>query len=553
MLTSKKFTFIAGAISGLAFAPIFFIPSLLAISLLCHQVARAQNWQESSIIGFIFGFGHFLTSMYWISIGVTVYIDEFWWAIPFALFGLPIILGGFIATTCGLAFTARKYSYYQFIFCLSWVFCEWLRSWLFTGLPWNLLGYVITFSDSLIQIVSVVGIYGLSFFTVYIASSFYPIFSKEWQVPFLSLRGLALEGVAIQNKTIKLSYCYRFLLDCGARMRSLAMTLEGKLLLNSLILTLLIFSYGFYRLHNHPSSFSNIKIRLVQPSIAQAAKWDEKAFWQNLDLQIRLSSAPGKVDLIIWSEAALVVPYTYEAVNSKLLTMLENKEAILITGGITSNEQQGDNFEIYTSLYALNKKGKQLFEYHKSHLVPFGEYMPLKQILPLKKLTPGLLDYTAGDGKVVNLENPFITIKPLICYEAIFPDFVRTSNKVADLIINVTNDAWYGRSVGPYQHLQISRMRSVENGLPMLRTANNGISAIIDPVGRIIQFLPLNEVGYIDHLVPTKLKSPTLYSQWGDICALLAIMITLLSYLLVKLILVKIYSIEPAAGLTSNL
>ncbi len=495
MLTSKKLTFVTGTISGLVFAPIFFIPGLLAIAFLCHQVEKAKNWQESSIIGFIFGFGHFLTSMYWISIGVTVYIDEFWWAIPFALFGLPIILAFFIAATCGLAFLANilinKASYYQFIFGVSWVFFEWLRSWLFTGLPWNLIGYALSFSDELIQVASVVGIYGLSFWAVYISTSFYHIFSKDY---------------------------YKLKI----------------LLLNSLILTLLLSLYGVYRLHNNPTSFTNVKIRLVQPSISQEAKWDEQAFWQNLDLQIRLSTEPGDIDLIIWSEAALVVPYTYEAIKTKILEMLENKGAILITGGITTNNKLGEDLEIYTSLYALNQQANQLFEYHKSHLVPFGEYMPLKKILPLKKLTPGLLDYTEGDRRLVNLDNYQLTIKPLICYESIFPNFVRTSNKAADLIINVTNDAWYGRSSGPYQHLHISRMRSIENGLPMVRTANNGISAIIDPVGRIIQFLPLNRVGYIDNLIPNKLKSQTFYSQFGDICTLVAILITLISYLLIQ-------------------
>lgn len=491
MLTSKKLTFVTGAISGLVFAPIFFMPGLFAIALLCYQVEKAKNWQEASIIGFIFGFGHFLTGMYWISIGVTVYIDEFWWAIPFALFGLPIILAFFTAATCGLAFLTNKYSYYQFIFCISWVFCEWLRSWLFTGLPWNLMGYALAFSDSLIQLASVVGIYGLSFFTVYISSSFYPIFSKDYH---------------------KLKI----------------------FLVNSLILTLSISLYGFCRLHNNPTSFIDVKIRLVQPSIPQVAKWDEQEFWKNLDLLIRLSQEPGDVDLIIWSEAALVVPYNYEPIKVKILQMLENKQAILITGGVTHNNKVGEDLEIYTSLYALNPEGNQLFEYHKSHLVPFGEYMPLKKILPLKKLTPGILDYTEGDRRLVNLDRYHLTIKPLICYESIFPNFARTSNKVANLIINVTNDTWYGNSSGPYQHLHISRMRSIENGLPMVRVANNGLSAIIDPVGRIIQFMALNEVGYIDNLIPSKLPYKTLYSQFGDICALLAIIGILISHLLIR-------------------
>lgn len=491
MFSSKISTLISGMISGLVFAPIFFIPGLFALALLCYQVQIANSWKEASILGFIFGFGHFLVNMYWISIGVTVYIDEFWWAVPLALFGFPIILACFIAVTCGLGFLAKNHGLYQFIFCLYWVFFEWVRSWIFTGLPWNLLGYAFSFSDTLIQPSSIIGVYGLSFIVVYISTSFYHLFTKQYNLLKISLA-------------------------------------------NSLLIMSLITSYGLLRLHNNPTSFSNVKVRLVQPSIPQTAKWDVKEFWKNLNLHITLSKAPGDVDLIIWSEAAMVVPYDYKPIKVKLSKMLERKKAILITGGITNNGKKGDDFEIYTSLYALTKEGDKLFEYHKSHLVPFGEYMPLKWILPLKKLTPGLLDYTEGSRQLVSLDKPNIIIKPLICYEAIFPNLVQTSNKLSDVIINATNDTWYGNSSGPYQHLQISRMRSIENGLPMLRTANNGISAVIDPVGRIIQQRALNEVGYIDSLLPNKLEYKTLYSQFGDISALLAIIFILISDILLN-------------------
>lgn len=493
MYSSKMLILILGMISGLVFAPIFFVPGLFTLAFLCHQVKISDNWKKAAIVGFIFGLGHFLVGIYWISIGITVYIDEFWWALPFALFGLPTILALFIATSCACGFLAKNYSFYQFIFCLWWVFFEWVRSWIFTGLPWNLLGYAFSFSDILIQSANIIGIYGLSFIVIYISTSFYPIFSKKYH-------------------SLKIS------------------------LFTSLIIISLIIPYGILRLHNNPTNFSAIKVRLVQPSIPQVAKWDVDEFWRNLNLHINLSKSPNNIDLIIWSEAAMVVPYDYRPIKMKLMEMLENKQAILITGGITTNGKEGDDLKIFTSLYALTEKGEQIFEYHKSHLVPFGEYMPLKWLLPLKKLTPGFLDYTEGDGKLVTLHKPVITIKPLICYEAIFPNFVRTSNKSADVIINVTNDAWYGRSSGPYQHLHISRMRSVENGLAMLRTANNGISAIIDPVGRIIQKCSLNEVSYIDGLMPNKLDYETFYSRFGDISALLAILFIFISHILVRII-----------------
>ena len=498
MFESRILLLIFGMISGLVFAPIFFTPGLLTLSLLCYQVRITDNWKKAIKLGFIFGFGHFLVGMYWISIGITVYIDEFWWAIPFALFGLPIILGFFIAASCGIAYLARNSNFYQFIFCVSWVFFEWLRSWLFTGLPWNLLGYAFSFSDILIQVSNIVGIYGLSFIVVYISTSLYGLVTKQYNLTWI-------------------------------------------LLINSLLVLCTIIVYGVLRLENNPTHFLTTKVRLIQPSIPQVSKWDAESFWKNFQRHIELSEKPGEVDLIIWSEAAMVVPFDYKPVKAAILNMLKFKNAILVTGGVTENSKKGDLFEIYTSLYALTPEGRQLFEYHKSHLVPFGEYMPLKNILPLKKLTPGILDYTEGDASLVSIDKFGITIKPLICYESIFPNFVRTSNKAIDLIINVTNDAWYGNSSGPYQHLQISRMRSVENGIAMLRVANNGISAIIDPVGRIVKDLPLNAIGYIDGLVPCKLDNQTIYSQYGDICVFITILLLLISQMLIRII---FYNVE---------
>jgi apolipoprotein N-acyltransferase len=477
-------------LSGLVFAPTFFIPALLTLSYLCYIVQKSENWQEAAKFGYLFGFGHFLSGIYWISIGVSVYIADFWWAIPFALFGLPIVLAFFISASCSLSFFAKNNKYYQFIFCLYWVLFEWVRSWIFTGLPWNLIGYAFSFSDILIQPLSIIGIYGLSFIVIYIATSAYPLFSKQ----FTQLKILLASSV--------------------------------------LVLTVIVI-YGAVRLSNNPTDFTDIKVRLVQPSIPQTEKWNEEEFWHNLMLHINLSENSEPTDLIIWSEAALVVPFDVPQVKSELLKVLNSTNAILISGGISDNKKQGNEFELYSAMYALDKNGHKLFEYHKSHLVPFGEYMPLKKILPFKKLTHGLIDYKEGDGGLVYLEKYDLKIKPLICYESIFSDFVRTNNESADVIINVTNDAWYGKSSGPYQHFHISRSRAVENGLPMIRVANNGISAIIDPFGRIIKKLNLNEINYTQGLIPKKLTSPTIFSQFGNFTLLLLIVfILLINYLL---------------------
>lgn len=492
MYKPKISCLLLGLLSGLVFAPTFLLPALLTLSYLCCLVQKSKDWQEAAKLGYMFGFGHFLSSIYWISIGVSVYISDFWWAIPFALFGLPIILAFFVSASCVFSFFVRNNKYYHFIFCLYWVLFEWVRSWIFTGLPWNLIGYAFSFSDILIQPLNIIGIYGLSFIVIYISTSCYPFFTKQFD------------------------------------------QLKVLLLTSSITLTVII-TYGSIRLYNHPTNFTDIKVRLVQPSIPQTEKWNEEGFWHNLMLHINLSENSQPIDLVIWSEAALVVPYDIPVVKSELLGLLNSVDATLITGGISDNKKRGEDFELYTAMYALEKNGNKLFEYHKSHLVPFGEYMPFKKILPFKKLTHGFVDYTEGNGGLVYLDKYNLKIKPLICYESIFPDFVRTNNETADVIINVTNDAWYGKSSGPYQHFHISRSRTVENGLPMVRVANNGISAIIDPLGRIIKKLDLNETNYIDGLIPKKLDSPTIFSKFGNITILLIVFfIFLVNYLLDK-------------------
>ncbi|ADE29887.1 apolipoprotein N-acyltransferase [Rickettsia prowazekii] len=493
MYKTKIICLLLGILSGLVFAPIFFIPALFTFSYLCYIVQKSQNWQVAAKFGYLFGFGHFLSGMYWISIGVSVYIADFWWAIPFALFGLPIILAFFISANCTLSFFAKNNKYYQLIFCLLWVLFEWIRSWILTGLPWNLIGYAFSFSEILIQPLSITGIYGLSFIVIYISTSAYPVFTKK----FTQLKILLASSM--------------------------------------LILTVMVI-YGAVRVSTNPTNFTDIKVRLVQPSIPQTAKWDQEEFWHNLMLHINLSENLEPTDLIIWSEAALVVPDDIPQVKLKLLNMLNSTNAILITGGISDNKKHGDQFELYSAMYALDKNNNKLFEYHKSHLVPFGEYMPLKNILPFKKLTHGLIDYKEGDGGLVYIKKYHLKIKPLICYESIFPNFVRTNNEIVDVIINITNDAWYGKSSGPYQHFHISRSRAVENGLPMIRVANNGISAIVDPIGRIVKKLNLNEINYIQGLIPQKLTTPTIFSQFGNFAMLLSIVFIILIHYLLSLI-----------------
>ena len=188
-----------------------------------------------------------------------------------------------------------------------------------------------------------------------------------------------------------------------------------------------------------------------------------------------------------------------------LNAVAEHTGAVLITGAISEVGSK-----TYTSVNAIDPDGKMLFEYHKQHLVPFGEYVPFKEFLPIKKLTAGFEDYDAGDGDAIldlSLEKGNLKIRPLICYESVFADEVKAN--AADLLINFTNNAWFGNSSGPYQHFYIGKFRAIENGIPMITVANNGISGVVDAMGRIISKTKINDIVALDCLIPKKVLSNT--------------------------------------------
>lgn len=492
MFLKKTLPFISGLICGLAFAPVFFIFGLLTLSFLCKKVLQSKTKLEAAILGYLFGFGFFLSSIYWISFAPAVFSEELTWMIPVALFGIPVILSNFTALSLVIAWHFRKNKYYHLIFCISWVFCEWLSTWLFGGFPWSLLGYSFCISDTLMQSSSIFGVLGLSFMAIYIGSSLYDP------------------------------------------------KLLGTRFITSAVILILMIMFGQYRLNTNPTDLSDIKIRVVQPSISQNTKWNPSVFWRNFNKHIKLSTLPGNPDIIIWSEAALTVPYYHSEIYNKLINTLSRNDQVLIFGGIGDNKMQEDDFKIYSSLIAINGGNDILFEYHKSHLVPFGEYMPFKNYLNLKKITAGTIDYSPGKREIKKLNKYNIEIHPLICYESIFSEEVRISNLLVDVILNITNDSWYGNSSGPYQHFYISKTRAIENGLPMIRSANNGISAIIDPAGRVLKKLDLNKVDVLDGYLPKKLTYRTIYSLLGIFSVLIPIFIVLILQLPIKLFAIKL-------------
>lgn len=473
----KKSLFLFGFLLSLAFAPLFFVPLLLLIAFLAYFIKNAESVSEAAAYGCCFGFGFFTSNLYWISVGVSVYINDFWWALPFALFGLPLFLSIFILCQSSLSWYFRDSKYYILAFAIFWVLFEWLRSWVFTGFPWNLLGYSFAFSNHLVQQFSVFGAYGVSFIVVFLSASAINLIERERSSKYLVF------------------------------------------LLSSI---LILFAFGELRLSYYETKFHDVKLRLVQANIPQTDKWDDDLFWANLTSHVNLSRDYNgfEPDIILWSEASVTVPYNIASVRQLMQSAIIYPNSVLITGGVSYIDKK-----LYSSLYSVNQSGDLLFEYHKAHLVPFGEYIPFRTIFPfVKKLTHGFLDYTPGKmGEVFNISNLNLTIRPLICYESIFPREAITRD--ADVIINLTNDTWYGNSAGPYHHFHMARMRAVENGIPLVRVANSGISAIIDPLGKVIgEAGLLSRMDVIDNYLPKKLENSTFYVKFQELTLLILLL-----------------------------
>ena len=460
--------FVAGILCAIAHAPLFFMPGMIGISVLVYLIYTAANYKEAIARNFAFGYGYFGGGLYWIAIAITVYIDDFWWLIPICLIGMPLIFCILTSFAAAFAWKYRYHSYYVLIYSVAWIFIEWLTTWIFTGLPWMLVGYTAGFSDIISQMASLCGVIGISFIIFNISGTFYYIWAAD---------------AKLRKQDIYYMICILGLVSM----------------------------FGVQRLANNPTTFSSVKVRIIQPSIPQSAKWDLDLFWKNLGMHKNLSELQtgAKPDIILWSEAAVTAPVQLLVIRKYLNDVAKETGAVLITGAVSDA-----GGKVYTSINAINPSGEMIFEYHKHHLVPFGEYVPFKEFLPIKKLTAGFEDYSVGEGVGVvslALNNHILKIRPLICYESIFADEVKAGE--ADLLINFTNNAWYGDSSGPYQHFYMGKFRAIENGIPIINVANNGVSGVIDGVGRIISNTKINDIVALDCLVPNRISTATLFKS----------------------------------------
>jgi apolipoprotein N-acyltransferase len=460
--------FSCGALSGLSFAPIsLFILMAVGFSLFLHGLREQKTWRGAFLWGLFFGLGYFITSTYWVALSFQCV--GLGYLVPLVMLGFASLLALFPAGACALTIFFKKFGFHKnslftLLFTFFWSLCEWLRGHVFTGFPWNLNGYV--WDLSILQSTAWIGIYGLSLLTTWFACIW------AWG----------------SRKLIAITCACFGLLWLG----------------------------GTLRLKN-PLEHTAVHMRLVQPSIDQSIKWHEKHLNENMHKHLALSEEPSKAPLqaIIWPEAAIAYDLSAPQLRTIIKTVIP-QHGFLILGGIRREITKKNEIRIFNSLFCLNNDGRILTFYDKAHLVPFGEYVPFRSFLPIQKLTEGTTDYTEGGGlKTLHIGDmpPFA---PLICYEAVFPNQVVNSADKPQWILNLTNDAWYGRSSGPYQHLAIVRVRAIEEGLPLVRAANNGISAIISPYGEVIGKLDLYKVGVLDFYLPKPLPS-TVYSQYHNL------------------------------------
>jgi apolipoprotein N-acyltransferase len=498
---------LAGGVSDLAMAPfdawpVLFITFPVAVWLIDGAGAgRLRGVPAAGMTGFWFGLGYFVPGLYWIGYAFLVDASTFAWLLPFALLGLPAYLALFTAFGFALARLIWPRDASRVIalaVCLT--LAEWLRAHVLTGFPWNAFGYALSEPLALAQTASLIGLWGMTFLSVAIFAS-----------PAVLIDGRAKGRLP-------------WLVPATAVLLLVAMG-----------------AFGSLRLSQHPTALvDKVKLRVMQPNLEQDAKFNYSAKQAVMQKYLALSdraSGPQSTgvrdaNVLIWPESAFPFFLTREADAMAEIADFLPKGTVLITGSVRAPDLPAGSriTRAYNSIYIIDHDGSVLSVYDKLHLVPFGEYLPFQEWmerLGLEQLTKVQGGFIAGTSHN-SLEIPGAPrALPLICYEAIFPAEVATRDGRPGWIINLTNDGWFGISTGPYQHLAQARLRAIEQGLPLVRAANTGISAVIDPMGRIVARLGLGIEGVVDSRLPAAI-APTIYAGVGDIPAAMIVALALL-------------------------
>jgi apolipoprotein N-acyltransferase len=481
--------FLAGALAVLGQAPYdFFAACFISFPVLVWLLDGATGEASGSLlrrlrpafaVGWWFGFGYFLAGLWWIGSALLVEADSFAWALPFAVIGIPFALAffyGFAAVVARLLWSSDigRIAALAFGFAAA----EWLRGVLFTGFPWNAIGYAAMPVPLLMQSVSVTGMIGMNALAVFV---------------------FALPALLAARRHLRL----------GAALLAVLLVAHA--------------GYGYFRLAAPAvPATQSLEVRVVQPAVDLSEKWDASVRDRIFAVLMGLSAkAPepghGKPQLILWPETS--VPFLFTERPDALTALGDMLEpGQMLVAGVVREEGSASNADsrYYNSVVAIDDKGEISDAVDKVHLVPFGEYLPFADLLErfgIGQLVAGPMTFTAGNERHAITLPGGIRALPFICYEVIFPDLVAADAGSSQLLVNVTNDAWFGDTPGPYQHFRQAQIRAVENGLPMVRAGNNGISAVVDARGRIVDALAINARGAIDASVPMSSEAVISESQ----------------------------------------
>ena len=503
----RLFAFFGGAAGSLALAPFSATPAIaVPLCVAVWLIDGEHSARGAAAAGWWLGFGYFFAGLWWLGAALLVEADQFAWALPLAVIGLPAALAIFTAFGFWLArllWSTGPARVFALAFGLS--VAEWLRGHMLTGFPWNDIGMALAGAGPLAQTAALVGLYGLDLLTV-------TIFAAP-----------------------------ATLIDADARRLT-----RNPAVIAAAALLVFMTAYGALRLVVGPTgTVAGVRLRLMQPNLPQDAKFRPENGPEILRRYLALSDRAVSpedgglttVTHLVWPESAFPFilsrrPEALAAIGGTL------KDATLITGAARVDDAESENGKIFNSIEVV-RDGRIVAFFDKIHLVPFGEYLPLARILGrlgVAHLVPGVWDPGEGPRELRAPGLPLLS--PLICYEAVFPDAAvnrGVGRSRPGALLNLTNDGWFGQTTGPYQHFAQARLRAIEQGLPLIRVANTGVSAIVDPYGRILESLPLGAEGIIDGPLP-KPAAPTIYSRFGVVLVAFLFIVALAAALAGRLI-----------------
>jgi apolipoprotein N-acyltransferase len=454
-----------------------------------------ESPSQAFLLGFVAGLVHYLTLIYWIVPTLKNYGNLSFLISVCVLLLLCLYLALYPAVFSYLICHMKGSRFLVFMMASLWVGLELIRANVLTGFPWCLLGYTQFRHLILIQIADLVGVYGISFIIILSNGLIYHLFFDRSS---LKKRGLKLETLGL------------------------------------LLVAFFTLTYGQYRLaadQANDEGKKSIKVAIIQGNIDQSIKWNPAYQEKTVVTYHRLtrSASSFEPDLIVWPETSL--PFFFQdnmKFSPRVLEISRESGADLIFGS-PAYKRKASGTKYYNRVYLLSHKGELSGYYDKVHLVPFGEYVPLKRFLPfIHRLVQAAGDFASGE-KIEPLRLSHLSAAILICFEVIFPELARAqTRKGAEILVNLTNDAWFGPTSAPYQHLNMAVFRAVENGRPMIRAANTGFSAFIGPQGKVITRSELFKEEVLKRRVKLAPSSLSFYTRYGDLFAFALLMISLI-------------------------